>query len=64
MPLCSLSYLHELDERILEEEASLKEEETFEHPTNFEVGMDVLCGPSSRSPEREIGRSPWDVWGI
>lgn len=57
------TYLHELDERILEEEASLKEEETFEHPTNFEVGMDVLCGPSKREGTilKEEGRNQYLV---
>lgn len=43
------TYLAELDRRVETEEAALeKTEEAFVHPTTFEVGMEVLCGPSKR----------------
>ncbi|MFA5699511.1 MAG: Smr/MutS family protein, partial [Sphaerochaeta sp.] len=42
------SYLTDLDERIEREERAIEEEPVFEHPKTFEIGMDVLCGPSKR----------------
>ena len=43
------TYLSELDRRVETEQALLEEEEeVFVRPTEFKVGMEVLCGPSKR----------------